>query len=92
MCEQNWELTGSLAPMEVRVDQVGRIVVPKALREQLGLVPGSAVDVSLYGDGLHVAPAGRTARLERRAGKLVAVADTVVTDDDVLGLIDTIRR
>jgi len=67
-------------------------MVPKVLREQLGLVPGSTVDVSLYGDGLHLAPAGRTARIERRAGKLVAVADTVVTDDVVLGLVDSIRR
>ena len=31
---------------------------------------------------------GRT----HRAGKLVAVADTPVTDDDVLGLVDSIRR
>lgn len=78
--------------MEATLDQVGRIVLPKRLREQLGLVPGSTVDVSLYGDGLHIAPGGRTARLERRHGKLVAVADTPVTDDDMLGLLDSIRR
>lgn len=79
-------------PVEVTVDQVGRILVPKALREQAGLVPGSVVDISLYGDGLHVSPGGRTARLERRDGKLVAVAETVVTDDDVVLLVDSIRR
>ena len=79
-------------PVEVTVDQVGRILVPKALREQAGLVPGSVVDISLYGDGLHVSPGGRTARLERRDGKLVAVADTVVTDDDVVLLVESIRR
>lgn len=79
-------------PMEVVVDHVGRIVVPKALRDRLGLVAGSAVDVSLYGDGLHIAPAGRTARLEERNGKLVAVADRTVSDDEVLGLLDSIRR
>ncbi len=79
-------------PVEVTVDQVGRILVPKALREQAGLVPGSVVDISLYGDGLHVSPGGRTARLERRGGKLVAVADTVVTDEDVVRLVDSIRR
>ena len=79
-------------PVKVTVDQVGRILVPKALREQAGLVPGSVVDISLYGDGLHVSPGGRTARLERRDGKLVAVADTVVTDDDVVLLVESIRR
>ena len=88
----DWELTGSLFPMEVVVDQVGRIVIPKSLRDRLGLSAGNTVDISLYGDGLHVSPAGRTARLERRDGKLVAVSDTVVTDVDVLGLVDAIRR
>ena len=78
--------------MEAKVDQVGRIVLPKRLRDQLGLAPGSTVDVSLYGDGLHVSPGGRTAQLERRGGKLVAVAHTPVSDDDVFGLIDSIRR
>lgn len=78
--------------MEVTVDEVGRIVVPKALRDRLRLAPGTKVDVSEYGDGLHIAPTGRTARLEHREGRLVAVADTPVTDDDVFGLIDSGRR
>lgn len=79
-------------PMQATVDQVGRIVVPKVLRDRLGLIPGSIVDVSMYGDGLHVAPGGRTARLERHDGVLVAVSDTMITDDDVADLVDSIRR
>ncbi len=78
--------------MEATVDQVGRIVLPKPMRDLLGLVPGSAVDVTVYGDGLHLTPGGRTARLERRDGQLVAVSDTIVTDDDIFGLIDSGRR
>ena len=78
--------------MKTKVDEVGRIVVPKALRDRLGLAAGTVVDVTLYGDGLHVAPAGRTAPIERRHGELVAVSDTEITDDDVFGLIDSIRR
>jgi AbrB family looped-hinge helix DNA binding protein len=78
--------------MQAIVDQVGRIVVPKVLRDRLGLTAGSVVDVSLYGDGLHVAPGGRTARLERRDGVLVAVSETAVTDEDVADLVDSIRR
>ena len=88
----DWELAGTIFPMEATVDQVGRIVLPKRLRDQLGLTPGSTVDVSLYGDGIHVSPGGRTARLERRGGRLVAVGQTPVTDADVLGLIDSVRR
>jgi AbrB family looped-hinge helix DNA binding protein len=78
--------------METTVDSVGRIVLPKQLRDRLGLAPGTTVDVSAYGDGLHIAPVGRTARLEKRDGRLVAVSDTVVTDDDVFQALDGIRR
>jgi hypothetical protein len=42
------------------------------LRDGLGLVAGSKVDVSLYGDGIHLSPSGRTARLEPREGHPVA--------------------
>ena len=50
-------------------------------------------NVSLCGDGLHVAPISRTARLERRAdGRLVAASETAVTADDIFDLIDSIRR
>lgn len=78
--------------MEATIDDVGRIVVPKALRDRLHLTPGTKVDVSEYGDGLHVSPVGRTARLEVIDGRLVAVSDTTVDDDDVLALIDAGRR
>jgi AbrB family looped-hinge helix DNA binding protein len=78
--------------MEATVDDVGRIVLPKPLRDRLRLVPGTKVDVSEYGDGLHITPVSRTARLEERDGRLVAAADTTITDDDVLALIDAGRR
>lgn len=78
--------------MEATVDDVGRIVLPKPLRDRLRLTPGTKVDVSEYGYGLHVVPVGRTARVEERGGRLVAVAETLVTDDDVRGLIDAGRR
>lgn len=88
----DWELPGSVIPMEATVDDVGRIVVPKPLRDRLRLTPGTKVDVSEYGDGLHIAPVGRTARIEERDGNLVAVADTPITDDDVFALVDAGRR
>jgi AbrB family looped-hinge helix DNA binding protein len=74
------------------VDSVGRIVVPKALRDSLGLVPGSRVDISRYGSGLHLVPAGRTARLVEDSGVLVVDGETGLDDDDLFGLIDAGRR
>jgi AbrB family looped-hinge helix DNA binding protein len=78
--------------MEATVDSVGRIVIPKPLREALGLLAGSHVDVSLYGTGLQIIPGGRTARLIEADGALVADSDTMVTDDTMFALIDAGRR
>lgn len=78
--------------MLTTIDAAGRIVVPKALREALGLRAGSHVDISRYGAGLHLVPTGRTARLFEEDGALVATSDTPIDDDVVLGLLDAGRR
>ncbi|WP_102141921.1 AbrB/MazE/SpoVT family DNA-binding domain-containing protein [Mycobacterium hubeiense] len=79
--------------MEAIIDSGGRVVLPKHLRDALGLTPGTKVDISAYGRGLQIVPGGRTARLERDAdGRLVARADTVVTDEMMFALIDSGRR
>ena len=78
--------------METTIDAAGRIVVPKALRDALALTPGSTVDVSRYGAGLQIVPAGRTAELVDEDGVLVAGGDTPIDDETVFGLIDADRR
>lgn len=81
-----------ILPMKASIDSVGRIVVPKPLRDALGLTPGSTVDISRYGAGLQLVPSGRTARLVEEAGVLVATGTTEIGDEDVLGLVDVGRR
>lgn len=88
----DWGAIGSVLPVEISIDSVGRIVIPKPLRDALGLVPGSTLDISRYGAGLQLLPTGRTARLVDEAGVLVATGDTAIDDDVVFGLIDTGRR
>lgn len=78
--------------MKASIDSVGRIVIPKALRDALGLRPGSSVDISRYGAGLQLIPIGRGARLVHEDGVLVATGDTEIDDDDVFALIDAGRR
>jgi AbrB family looped-hinge helix DNA binding protein len=78
--------------MRASIDAVGRVVIPKPLRDALGLTAGSTVDVSRYGAGIQLVPTGRTARLVDEAGQLVVTGDTTIDDDAVFGLIDTGRR
>jgi AbrB family looped-hinge helix DNA binding protein len=78
--------------METSIDAVGRVVVPKPLRDALGLTAGMKVDISRYGAGLQLLPAGRTARLVDEAGVLVATGDAAIDDDVLFGLIDSGRR
>lgn len=78
--------------MHTTIDAAGRVVVPRALRDALGLTAGTTLDISIYGDGLQVVPGGRTARLRRVAGRLVAESETVVTDDMVFAALDAGRR
>lgn len=79
--------------MKATVDAVGRILIPKQLRETLGLTPGSEVDISPYGSGLAVLPGGRTARIVlNEDGLPVATGTTVITDEIMYTLIDAGRK
>jgi AbrB family looped-hinge helix DNA binding protein len=78
--------------MEAVIDQAGRIVLPKAIRDALGLLPGTKVDISPYGAGVQLVPTGRTARLVEEDGVLVAAGETPVDDEMVFALIDASRK
>ena len=39
-----------------KIDNLGRVVVPKGYRQMLGLEPGDPLDVELDGDRLVIAP------------------------------------
>jgi AbrB family looped-hinge helix DNA binding protein len=77
--------------MDALIDQAGRIVLPKPIRDALGLLPGTKVDISSYGAGVQIIPAGRTARLVEEDGVLVASGETPVNDDIMFALIDAGR-
>jgi len=70
--------------MRATIDAAGRVVIPKSLRTELGLVPGE-VEIVRDGAGVRVTPvAGRG--LERRAGRLVIPEGPRLTDEHVRDL------
>ena len=58
-------------------------MIPKQLRDQVGLRPGE-VDVSVYGTGLRVEPVTGEESLDERDGRLVIPAAGVQIDDNLV--------
>ena len=81
--------------MKATIDAAGRIVVPKALRQELGLNPGQLLDIRA-GDGrLEIEILATPVQLKRRGQGVVAVPDTelpVLTADQVRETLERTRR
>lgn len=77
--------------MRTTIDKAGRLVVPKVLRDRLGLQPGP-VEVVADGTALRVEPvAGDT--LDEHNGRLVIPASGLALDDEsVRALRDADQR
>jgi len=61
--------------MRTTIDRAGRIVVPKALRDALGLTGGQQVEVNARDGKLEVQLAPTVMRLAPSSGHVVAVPD-----------------
>lgn len=61
--------------MHATIDAGGRVVVPKEVRERLGLRPGSRVELVESDGRLEITPATTSVRLHERDGVIVAEAD-----------------
>jgi AbrB family looped-hinge helix DNA binding protein len=79
--------------MRTTIDKAGRIVVPKKLRERLGLVAGTVIEIEEVSDGLHVVPVDNdAARIVDRGGVLVIEGEGwPSTVDDVRDLVEDLR-
>ncbi|TCK25381.1 AbrB/MazE/SpoVT family DNA-binding domain-containing protein [Pseudonocardia endophytica] len=77
--------------MKATIDGAGRLVIPKQLRDRLGLVPGE-VDVEADGADLRVRPAADDSLDEQDGWLLIPASGSSITDDDVQALRDADQR
>lgn len=81
--------------METTIDKAGRVVVPKLLREALGLTAGTRLEVAEVEGQLILRPIGPQTRVVSSDGRPVLVADGTVeplTSDQVRELVERARR
>jgi AbrB family looped-hinge helix DNA binding protein len=81
--------------MRTTIDGAGRVVIPKPIRERLGLEAGGSVEIRERDGLLELVPAASAMSLERRSGGLVAVpAEPLppLTDAMVRATIEGTRR
>ena len=80
--------------MRVTIDAAGRIVVPKSLRDSLGLVSGTSLDIAPALDGLMLTPHQRpdAELVEDDGWLLIKATGREPTLDEVLELRDADRH
>lgn len=67
--------------MRTTMDRAGRIVIPAALRERLGMIPGP-VDLIMDGTGIRIEVETHDNVVEKN-GRLVITGGPVLSPDDI---------
>ena len=86
---------GIILAMKSTIDAAGRIIVPKAVRDALGLKPGQALEIRA-GDGrLEIEIASTPMQLKKRGKGMVAVPNAdlpPLTAEQVRETLERVRR
>lgn len=81
--------------MKTTIDAAGRVVIPKPLRDRLGLAAGGALELTEREGRIEIEPAATPMRLVPRKGGRVAVPEAPLpplTDEIVRETIERTRR
>ncbi|MCC6262433.1 MAG: AbrB/MazE/SpoVT family DNA-binding domain-containing protein [Bryobacterales bacterium] len=57
--------------MTLKIDQAGRVILPKPIRDRFGLTAGAELEIQETADGLMLRPARRRSSLVTRDGLLL---------------------
>ena len=81
--------------MKTAIDAAGRVVVPKSLRDELGLLPGRELEIRTHDGTLVIEPLPTQVKLVRRGKRMVAVPAVrlpALTQDEVRAALEGTRR
>ena len=81
--------------MTTAIDSAGRIVVPKPLRDALGLAPGQTLEITAAGGRLEIVIAATPMVLKKRSRGVVSVPEVPVpplTSEQVRDTLERTRR
>lgn len=79
----------------ITMDSSGRVVIPKALRDELAVLPGQPLRAQVRDGRLEIEPEPLDVSLVERDGLLVIVPNEVLpplTRDQVRDVIESVRR
>jgi AbrB family looped-hinge helix DNA binding protein len=80
--------------MQTTIDKAGRVVIPAAVRELAGILPGSTLEVLHDETGIRLVRAVPGPRLVRQGGRLVArptIAAAARPSVDIAAIVDKER-
>ncbi len=81
--------------MRTTIDDAGRVVVPKPMRDELGLRGGDSVEISVRDRVIEIDVPLTSVRLEERRGVRVGVPNDELpplTNEEVRAALERVRR
>jgi AbrB family looped-hinge helix DNA binding protein len=77
---------------KVTLDQAGRVVLPKSIRDELRLFTGDVLDVEVTGGGLSLRPRRGATPLQKERGVWVFRTGKALTGDETAKALHDIRE
>jgi AbrB family looped-hinge helix DNA binding protein len=79
--------------MRVSIDSAGRVVLPKPMRDELGLSPEQPLEIEVVDGHLELSPPHQSASVvEGPNGPIVAATDTPISDEEVRRVLEAARE